>query len=69
MASRPYPSFLIYVNTASQFRWRFQIANHKITADSAEGYHNFADCLIGAQMLQSPYPIWQTDAATARLKS
>ena len=67
MATRPYPSFLIYLDTASQFRWRFQAENYKTTADSGEGYHNFDDCMNGIQSLESPHPIWQTDAVTARL--
>lgn len=67
MATRPYPSFLIYIDASNQFRWRFQAANYKTTADSAEAYQNFADCLSGIQLLKSPHPIWQTDAVTARI--
>lgn len=67
MATRPYPSFLIYLDATNQFRWRFQSSNYKTTADSAEAYHNFADCLNGIGTLSSPHPAWQTDAVTARL--
>ena len=60
MAARPYPSFLIYLDNAGEFRWRFQTANHKTTADGSEGYTNYADCRAGIGFLQSPYPIWRT---------
>jgi hypothetical protein len=30
--------FQIYMDRAGQWRWRLRAANHKIVADSAEGY-------------------------------
>lgn len=64
MASRPYPSFLIYKDRAGQFRWRCQASNYKTIADSGEGYHNLADCEHGLALLQSPLPVWETPDVT-----
>ena len=67
MATRPYPSFLVYIDADNQFRWRLQAANHRNIANSGEGYHNFSDCMDAIGLIQSPHPIWQTDAVTGRL--
>jgi uncharacterized protein YegP (UPF0339 family) len=67
MAVRPYPSFLIYLDNADEFRWRFQTANHKTTADGSEGYNNYADCRAGILLLKSPHPIWRTQEVVDRL--
>lgn len=64
MASRPYPSFLLYVDADGQFRWRCEAANYKTIADSSEGYHNLADCEHGLSLLRSPLPVWETQAVT-----
>ena len=62
MASRPYPSFLIYVDQAGEFRWKLQASNYKTIADSREGYNNLADCehAIGLVKQASGYAIWET---------
>jgi uncharacterized protein YegP (UPF0339 family) len=67
MATRPFPSFLIYIDRRGEFRWHFQAANQKITADGSEGYRNYDDCLNGIRLLQSRHPIWQTQEVTNRL--
>jgi len=60
MADRTYPSFLIYLDDAGEFRWRFQAANHRTVADSGEGYQNYDDCRDGISLLESPHPVWRT---------
>ncbi len=64
MATRPYPSFLIYLDEQDQFRWRLQAANHKTIADSAEGYHNYKDCRDAISLIESPHPVWRTAEVT-----
>jgi len=64
MANRPYPSFLIYKDSAGEYRWRLQAANTKTIADSGEGYKNKADCKHGIQLVMdatSKTPVWKTD--------
>lgn len=65
MANRPYPSFLIYLDNKSEFRWRYQASNTKTIADSGEGYKNKADCQHGIDLVKASYdkPIWITDDA------
>ena len=36
--------YQIYKDTAGYFRWRLRAENNRIIADSAESYHNAADC-------------------------
>lgn len=67
MATRPYPSFLIYFDTAGYSRWKLQAANHRIIADSGEGYHNFKDCRDAIGLIKSPHPVWQTQDVTNSL--
>jgi len=68
MADRPFPSFLIYVDTAGEFRWRYQASNAKTIADSGEGYKALADCKHGISLVQQSgkSPVWQTQAVTDR---
>jgi uncharacterized protein len=37
--------YQIYRDARGEWRWRFRAANHRILADSAEGYSNREDCL------------------------
>ena len=67
MATRPYPSFLIYFDKQGQFRWRLQATNHRTIADSAEAYHNFKDCRDAISLIKSPHPVWQTKDVTDAL--
>ena len=36
--------YQIYKDTAGYLRWRLRAENNRIIADSAESYHNAADC-------------------------
>src|SRR3990167_9288141 len=38
-------AYYVYKDAASYWRWRLIAANNRIIADSAESYHNKADCL------------------------
>ena len=60
--TRPFPSFLMYVDGKGEFRWRYQASNAKIIADSGEGYKNLADCERGIALVQASAssPIWET---------
>ena len=52
MAGRTYPSIFESISmTLGEFRWRFQSANHKTTADGSEGYGNYNDCRDGISIL------------------
>lgn len=54
MANRPYPSFLIYLDKAGEYRWRYQSAgNHKTLADSGEGFTTYRACDDNIGMIQS----------------
>jgi len=64
MSVRPYPSFLLYKDSAVQFRWRCEASNYKTIADCSEGYHNLKDCEHGLSLLKSPLPVWETEAVT-----
>lgn len=44
--------FYHYKDKAGQWRWRFLANNNKIIADSAEGYHNKADCLSAIEIVK-----------------
>lgn len=70
MAKRPFPSFLIDVDAAGEYRWHYQHSgNHKIEADSGEGYETYADCLAGINMIKKGAPnaqVWRTDAAAKK---
>lgn len=38
-------AYLVYQDTSGEWRWQFRAVNHRIIADSGEGYHNRQDCL------------------------
>ena len=53
MATRTYPSFLIYLDDAEEYRWHYQHSlNHKIEADSGEGYKTYKACEAGIEMMR-----------------
>ena len=68
MASRPYPSFLIYVDASNEFRWRYQASNTKTIADSGEGYKRLEDCEHGISLVQQSHrsETWETDDVKKR---
>jgi uncharacterized protein len=68
MATRPFPSFLIYIDQRGEFRWKLQAGNSKTIADSGEGYKNLADCehAIGLVQASDRYQIWENEDVTAR---
>lgn len=68
MATRPYPSFLIYLDTRGEFRWRLQASNAKVIADSGEGYKNLADCERGIELVigSASYETWEEEEVTKR---
>lgn len=70
MATRPYPSFLIYLDTRGEFRWRYQASNAKVIADSGEGYKTYADCNRGIQLVKQSAnsEVWETQEVVDRNK-
>lgn len=44
--------FELYEDTNSQWRWRLKAQNGEIIADSAESYHNKADCMNGITLVR-----------------
>lgn len=68
MATRPYPSFLIYIDSAGEFRWRYQASNTKVIADSGEGYKNLADCDRGIELVKqsASSETWETEEVGKR---
>ncbi|MBB1251557.1 YegP family protein [Rhizobium sp. G21] len=65
MADRPYPSFLIYKDTAGEYRWKYQASNTKIIADGGEGYNSKSDCEHGIELVKGSEnsPVWVTQDA------
>lgn len=37
--------FYVYQDRAGEWRWRLYAANHRVLADSGEGYLNKQDCI------------------------
>lgn len=67
MATRPYPSFLIYIDQRGEYRWKIEAANGRIIADSGEGYNNYADCKHAIGLVKDATAIWQTKEVTDRV--
>lgn len=44
--------YQIYKDTAGQWRWRLQAANHQTIATSGEGYHNKQDCVHAISLVK-----------------
>ena len=70
MASRPFPSFLIFKDAKGEFRWHYQASNSKIIADSGEGYKNLADCDHGIALVKksATAETWETEEVAAARK-
>jgi uncharacterized protein len=45
--------FELYQDAAKEWRWRLRAANHRIIADSGEGYQNRADCLHAIDLIKN----------------
>ena len=46
-------TYVMYRDTTTQWRWRLVASNGRTIADSAESYHNKADCLAGIDLVKS----------------
>lgn len=53
--------FAIYADTAGEFRWKLHAKNHKVIADSGEGYTTRHDCLEAVERVRE-------GAGSAKLK-
>lgn len=53
----PVEKIRVYRDRADEWRWRAFARNHKIVADSGEGYHNFDDCADMAERLFPGIPV------------
>ncbi len=66
--TRPYPSFFIYLDKAGEYRWHYQASsNHKIEADSGEGYTTYRACRAGIELVTKA-PVWRSDEAAEKAK-
>lgn len=45
--------FVLYKDTASQWRWTLYASNHRKIADSGEGYWNRSDAQHGIDLVKS----------------
>ena len=45
-------TYVIYRDSAMQYRWRLRAANNRIIADSGEAYHNRADCRAAIDLVK-----------------
>lgn len=43
----------LYKDVVGQYRWRLRSANHRIIANSGEGYHNKSDCRDAIRLVKS----------------
>ena len=68
MASRPYPSFLMYIDKAGEYRWAYQASNTKIIADSGEGYKRVEDCERGIELMRGCVhsEVWEEEEVAKR---
>ena len=48
--------FEVYKDTGGEYRWRLQDTNHKIIADSGEGYSSKQKCLDGIEDVRQCVP-------------
>ena len=70
MTTRPYPSYLIYLDANQHFRWKIEAANGRIIANSGEGYHNLADCEHAINLVKGTTAVWETkDVADRRRRA
>ena len=46
------PAYFVYQDTSSEWRWQLRAANHRIIADSAEGYRDKQDCLHAISLVK-----------------
>ncbi len=58
--------FVVYVDSAGQYRWRLFAANNRIIADSGEGYGSQRDCEYGIQLVKQLAPTAQVQVKVAR---
>jgi hypothetical protein len=56
--------FEVYEDRAGEFRWRLKAPNHKIIADSGEGYNTKAGCQEGVADVKRYAPIARIDDKT-----
>lgn len=48
--------FVMYIDTAGEYRWRLRAPNGEIIADSAEGYAGPYSCKAGIQAVRTYAP-------------
>ncbi|HEY9282416.1 MAG TPA: DUF1508 domain-containing protein [Pyrinomonadaceae bacterium] len=45
-------AYLVYQDASSEWRWQLRAANHRIIADSGEGYRDKQDCLHAISLVK-----------------
>jgi uncharacterized protein YegP (UPF0339 family) len=64
MSDLSHPYFYLYKDTASEWRWHLTARNHKVIADSAEGYRNKQDALNAIELVKGATSVY--DSATEK---
>jgi uncharacterized protein YegP (UPF0339 family) len=60
MATRTYPSYWMYKDSAGEWRWTYEASNARTIAVSSEGYNRRVDCERSIQIMKESRdsPIW-----------
>ena len=46
-------AYVVFQDASGEWRWQLRAANHRIIADSGEGYHNKQDCLHAISLVKN----------------
>jgi len=67
MATRTYPSYLLYKDTAGYYRWSYAASNGLIIAVSSESYVAKSDCQRGIDIMKASFasPVFDSTNAYA----
>lgn len=60
MAQRTYPSYWLYKDTRSEWRWTYEASNGKTIAVSSESYVKRSDCERSIEIMKGSTnsPVW-----------
>lgn len=47
------PTYMLYEDSAGEWRWQLRSGNNRIIADSGEGYSNKQDCLHAIELVKN----------------
>jgi uncharacterized protein YegP (UPF0339 family) len=64
MADIPHPYFNLYKDARGEWRWNIKARNHKIIADSAEGYTSKQGAINGINLVKGVTSVWDSETQT-----